>query len=113
MKLSTKSCVPCEKGTPALADAAVTALLGEVVGWTATKAAPGKPRQLEKRFEFDDFLGSMAFLNRVAAIAEAEQHHPDFSVHYNKVDLSVWTHTVGGLSENDFILAAKIDGVFS
>jgi 4a-hydroxytetrahydrobiopterin dehydratase len=53
----------------------------------------------------------MRFVNRMAEVAEAEAHHPDFTVHYREVDVSVWTHAVGGLSENDFILAAKIDGL--
>ncbi len=111
MSLKDKRCVPCKEGEPPLGDAELALLLPEVPGWAASKPAPDKPRQLQKRFSFPNFLGAMSFLNRVATVAEAEQHHPDFSVHYNLVDMTLWTHTVGGLSENDFILAAKIDAV--
>lgn len=111
MNLRDKRCVPCKAGEPPLGDAALALLLPEVPGWTSTKPSQEKPRQLQKRFVFPDFLGAMSFLNRVATVAEDEQHHPDFSVHYNRVDMTLWTHAVGGLSENDFILATKIDAV--
>jgi len=65
-------------------------------------------RKLTKQRRFADFKAAMVFVNRMAEVAEAEQHHPDFTVHYNIVDITIWTHSVGGLSENDFILAAKI-----
>ena len=65
--------------------------------------------RLSRRFEFRDFLQAMEFVNRVARIAEEEGHHPDIAIHWNKVDLLLWTHKIGGLHENDFILAAKID----
>jgi 4a-hydroxytetrahydrobiopterin dehydratase len=74
-------------------------------------SGPGEPRELHKRFDFADFLAAMAFVNRLAALAESEQHHPDFCVHYSRVDVAVWTHAAGGLTENDFILAAKIDRI--
>jgi 4a-hydroxytetrahydrobiopterin dehydratase len=62
---------------------------------------------------FANFVAAMQFLNRVAEVAEAEGHHPDFCVHYNRVDFTLSTHAVGGLSENDFILAAKINSLLS
>ena len=65
--------------------------------------------RLKREFKFKDFIGAMKFVNRVADLAESEGHHPDFHIHYNKVLIELWTHAVGGLSENDFILAAKID----
>jgi 4a-hydroxytetrahydrobiopterin dehydratase len=68
-----------------------------------------KGTRLSRRFEFRDFLQAMEFVNRVARIAEEEGHHPDIAIHWNKVDLLLWTHKIGGLHENDFILAAKID----
>jgi 4a-hydroxytetrahydrobiopterin dehydratase len=111
MNLKDKTCVPCKEGTPPLDDLAVASLLGQIHGWTADDSAPGRERQLHKRFRFANFVDAMAFLNRVATVAEAEQHHPDFSVHYNIVDVTLWTHSVGGLSENDFILAARLDAV--
>lgn len=101
--LETKQCVPCEGGVPPLDADAVARLLPRVPGWQAEDG-----RKLVRRFLFDDFVAAMAFLNRVADLAEAEGHHPDFSVHYSVVDFQIWTHAIGGLSENDFILAAKI-----
>ena len=105
MDLKRKHCVPCEGGTPALTPEDVSRLLAEVDGWE------GRDGKIHKRLRFGDFAGAMAFVNRVAALAEAEGHHPDFCVHYNRVDLTIWTHAIGGLSENDFILAAKVDGL--
>jgi 4a-hydroxytetrahydrobiopterin dehydratase len=110
MRLNEKRCVPCEGGTPPL-DAETTArLLQEVKGWRL-EAEAGQPPRIAKRFEFVDFLAAMAFVDKMAALAEEEGHHPDFSVHYNRVDVTLSTHAVKGLSENDFILASKIDGV--
>lgn len=108
MNLVDKHCKELPKGTPALSDAESEANLTAVPGWKLERA--GTPR-LTKRFEFKDFLGAMAFVTRLAMVAESEQHHPDFSVHYNRVDVASWTHSVGGLSENDFILAAKLDAL--
>jgi 4a-hydroxytetrahydrobiopterin dehydratase len=84
--------------------------MGEVQDWELVRSA-GQPPRIRKLFKFDDFLGSMAFVDKVAALAEAEGHHPDFCVHYAEVDVTLWTHAVGGLSDNDFILAAKIDAI--
>jgi 4a-hydroxytetrahydrobiopterin dehydratase len=109
MGLTDKRCVPCEGGTPPLDDAATSKLLGQIQGW---KLAPeGGQARIAKRFEFVDFLAAMAFVDKMAALAEEEGHHPDFSVHYNRVDVTLSTHAVRGLSENDFILAAKIDAI--
>ena len=102
MGLESKRCVPCEGGVPKLDDDEVRRLLVEAPGW----AAEGE--KLRRTFLFDNFLVAMAFVNRMADLAEAEGHHPDFCVHYRRVDVTVWTHAIGGLSENDFILAAKI-----
>jgi 4a-hydroxytetrahydrobiopterin dehydratase len=96
---------------PTLDAAAIEKLLGEIDGWQVRAAAAYRPPQLAKGFEFRDFAGAIAFVDRMAALAEAEGHHPDFCVHYSRVDVTLWTHAVGGLSENDFILAAKIDGI--
>jgi len=68
---------------------------------------------LNRRFDFKDFVAAMAFVNRMAEVAEAEGHHPDFAVHYNRVDVTVWTHSVNGLSVNDFILASKLDAALA
>ena len=107
--LAEKHCVPCEGGTPPLDDATIQKLVGQLAGWQRRSEAQG-PR-ITKRFKFKDFVAAMAFIDKMAVIAEAEQHHPDFCVHYNQVDVTLWTHAVGGLSENDFILGAKIDSL--
>ena len=65
--------------------------------------------RLSRRFEFRDFVEAMKFVNRVADLAEQQGHHPDIAIHWNKVDLVLWTHKIGGLHENDFILAAKVN----
>ncbi len=104
MDLKQKKCVPCEGGVPRLEGVVVETMLAQVSGWSLLDG-----RKLQKRFLFDDFVSLMAFVGRVAELAEAEAHHPDFSVHYSVLDFEIWTHAIGGLSENDFILAAKID----
>ena len=105
MALRHRKCVPCEGGVAPLNAAKTKKLLAELSGWTA------KGGRLRKREEFADFEEAMEFVNRVANLAEREGHHPDFCVHYNRVDFTLWTHAIGGLSENDFILAAKIDAL--
>jgi 4a-hydroxytetrahydrobiopterin dehydratase len=114
MELKDKSCTPCEPGTPALDQKTVALLLAEVPGWAVRAPRPndGTPTaRITRRFTFDDFLAAMAFVDKMAALAEEQAHHPDFCVHYNEVHVTTWTHSVGGLSENDFILAAKIDAI--
>ena len=99
--------MPCEAGTHPLEETKVKEMLKEIPSWSL------KDRHLHKKFKFKDFADAMKFINAVAEIAESEGHHPDFCVHYNKVEVEIWTHAVNGLSENDFILAAKIDGIVS
>lgn len=107
MSLRAKHCVPCEGGVPKLGPSDVARLAPEVPGWTV------RDDKLHRAFTFRDFVAAMGFVNRMAEVAEAEGHHPDFAVHYREVQVSIWTHAIGGLSENDFILAAKIDAVES
>lgn len=103
--LREKHCVPCEGGVEPLSRAESKRLLDELDGWDE------KGGKLRKTLTFADFRAAMAFLGRLADLAESEGHHPDFCVHYDRVDLTLWTHAIGGLSENDFILAAKIDAL--
>lgn len=105
MKLSQKNCLPCEGGVPKLTPDEAKELLKQIPQWCL------KGERLQRRFKFKDFKMAMDFLNQVAIIAEAENHHPDFSVHYNQVDMEIFTHAIHGLSENDFILAAKLGEV--
>jgi 4a-hydroxytetrahydrobiopterin dehydratase len=84
----------------------VAAALRSLDGWDARMESS----QLHKHYRFEDFLAAMRFVNALAGLAEAEGHHPDFTLHsWNVVDVTLWTHAIGGLSENDFILAAKLD----
>ena len=103
-RLASKSCVPCRGGIDPLSEPAARRLLEGTPGWTLE----GDGKRLRRSFEFRDFLEAMKFVNRVADVAEREGHHPDIAIHWNKVDLVLWTHKIGGLHENDFILAAKI-----
>ena len=104
-ELVRKSCVPARKGTPPLAPDRVRDYLAAVPGWQLSPDAPRISRELT----FKDFREAMAFVNRVAVVAEAEQHHPDIAIHWNRVTLVLWTHSIGGLHENDFVMAAKLD----
>jgi 4a-hydroxytetrahydrobiopterin dehydratase len=103
-KLASKSCVPCRGGVAPLSPEVARGLLAAIPGWKLEENGT----RLAHHFEFQDFVGAIQFVNRVADVAEAEGHHPDIAVHWNKVDLTLWTHKIGGLHENDFILAAKI-----
>ncbi|MDP2789582.1 MAG: 4a-hydroxytetrahydrobiopterin dehydratase [bacterium] len=111
--LSQKRCVPCEGGVPTLTDSEVQALLPQVPGWSValTEKSGSHVATLQKSMKFKNFSEAMTFLRKVEDIAEAEGHHPDFCVHYNVVNFTLWTHAIGGLHENDFILAAKIDAL--
>lgn len=103
--LLRKKCVPCEGGTPPLAQSEVAAYTQQLtLDWKVT----GNKR-IQHRFTFKNFRKAMVFVNAIAELAETEGHHPDIGIFYNKVDVTLWTHAVGGLSENDFILAAKIE----
>jgi len=103
--LASKSCAPCRGGIPALTPAEADRFRSGVPGWSLEENAT----RLHRRYEFRDFVEAMKFVNRVADVAEREGHHPDIAIHWNKVDLVLWTHKIGGLHENDFILAAKVD----
>jgi len=104
--LKFKRCVPCGGGEPPLERDAIDRLLAQVPLWRYVET----PR-LTRTFRFRDFKEAMGFVNRMADLAEAEGHHPDFFVQWNEVRVELWTHATGGLHENDFILAAKIDGL--
>jgi 4a-hydroxytetrahydrobiopterin dehydratase len=105
--LSERHCVACKPGTPPLLSAEVDVLLGRLSGWTVEEA--GGHQQLTKKYRFKGFKPAVDFVNRIAPIAEAEGHHPDLLVSYGSVIVNLWTHAAGGLTENDFILAARID----
>ena len=104
--LLKKKCIPCEMGsTQSLGKADAQDYLDETPGW----AMDADAKKISKQFKFQDFIGAINFVERVADVAEMEGHHPDIHINYNKVLLELTTHAIGGLSENDFIVAAKID----
>lgn len=105
--LRKKHCVPCEGGMPPLNKEQIAHYAPNVPDWKVA----GDDKKITKEFKFKDFKEAMAFTNKVADIAEAEGHHPDIYIFYNLVKFELSTHAVKGLSENDFILAAKIDAL--
>ena len=107
-ELATKHCVPCEGDTKPMAPTAAEAYLAQVAGWHLVS---GEPLKIARRLRFKDFAQAMQFVNRAAEVAEAEGHHPDLCVSWNRVSLELFTHAIGGLSENDFIMAAKINSL--
>jgi 4a-hydroxytetrahydrobiopterin dehydratase len=105
--LSKQHCVACKPGSPHLNRDEIEHQLRRLDGWTVEEA-DGHLR-LAKAFKFKGFIPGVELVNRIAPIAEAEQHHPDMLVSYGSVTVWLWTHAVGGITQNDFILAAKID----
>jgi 4a-hydroxytetrahydrobiopterin dehydratase len=102
--LESKTCVPCRGGIPPLKGADLSELAGKVKGWEVVKE-----HHVSKTYTFSDFREALKFVNRVGELAEEQGHHPDICLSWGKVAVSIWTHKVDGLTENDFILAAKID----
>lgn len=105
--LAQKKCVACEGGMPPMARAEVDVLHKQIQGWTVS----GDTRWLSKEFKFKDFKEAFDFAGKIADIAESEGHHPDLQISWGKVVVELTTHAIKGLSENDFILAAKIDKI--
>lgn len=106
MDLTAIKCVPCQGGEPTLSDEEVARYLREVSGWFKES----DPNKIVKEFEFKDFKEAIMFINKVADLAEGEGHHPNIYLHdYKKIRIELWTHKIGGLHQNDFVMAAKID----
>ena len=104
-ELAKKKCIPCQGGVPALRGPALEALHRELAGeWKVLEA-----HHLEKEYEFRSYKDVMAFVNQVAKLAEEQVHHPEMYVAFRKVTVKVWTHKIDGLTESDFVFAAKID----
>ena len=102
--LANKHCVPCHGGVPRLKGGEIEPLLAQLQGWRAVEE-----RHLSKEYKFRNFADALAFVNRVGRVAEAEGHHPDIEFGWGYAHVKIWTHAIDGLSESDFILAAKID----
>ena len=102
--LSSRHCVPCHGGVPRLLGEEIAPLLNQLDGWNVVEE-----HHLLKDFKFTNFADALAFVNRVGAVAEREGHHPDISFGWGYAQIKIYTHAIDGLSESDFILAAKID----
>ena len=102
--LATKTCVPCHGGVPRLETDEIERLAGQVAGWEVVEG-----HHLRRRYEFPNFRRALEFVNRVGEAAEREGHHPDVAFGWGYCELTIYTHAVDGLTESDFILAAKID----
>ena len=103
--LKTSHCKPCEGGTPPLPQETIAGYLSTLPGWELTEG------QISRKFEFKNYYQTVAFVNAVAWIAHTENHHPDMEVSYKLCIIRYSTHAVGGLSENDFICAAKVNAL--
>jgi 4a-hydroxytetrahydrobiopterin dehydratase len=110
-KLNQSHCEACKIGSPMVTGNEMKQLMEELNGWTLLQQNGIK--QLVKIYKFDDFSGAMAFANKVGAEAELEDHHPSILVEWGKVAVTWWTHKIGGLHKNDFIMAAKTDQHYS
>ena len=104
MGLSEKTCVPCRGGVPPLSSDQIQPLSAEVKDWNVVNN-----HHIEREFKFPDFKTALAFANKVGGIAEEQGHHPDICLAWGRVGVTIWTHKINGLTESDFILAAKID----
>jgi 4a-hydroxytetrahydrobiopterin dehydratase len=107
--LAAEKCVACRPGAPPVTNAERSALHAEIPAWRV--AERDGVERLERAFTFSDFASALAFTNRVGAVAEAEGHHPAVLTEWGRVTVSWWTHAIGGLHRNDFIMAAKTDAV--
>lgn len=107
MNLASKKCIPCEVGGVALTEGEARQFLAQVEGWDLEKDAT----QIEKEYRFKDFAEALTFVQAIGQVAESEGHHPDIDFGWGRVHVRLTTHSMKGLSENDFIVAAKIDAL--
>ena len=103
-QLADKHCVPCRGGVPPLSSTELSTLHHNVPEWSVVNQ-----HHLHRVFRFPDFQQALAFVNRVGEVAETEGHHPDILLAWGKAEITLWTHKIDGLTESDFIMAAKID----
>ena len=102
--LAERQCVPCRGGVPPLPEDQITKLQSQLDGWEVVAS-----HHLRKEFKFEDFKTTQEFVNRVSKLAEEQWHHPDICYGWGRAEVTIWTHKIDGLTESDFILAAKID----
>lgn len=103
-ELASRQCVPCRGGVPPLAGEEIAVLLTSLSGWEVVNE-----HHLCKEYKFPNYSDSLAFVNRLSDIAEEQGHHPDICFGWGRAEVTIWTHKIDGLTESDFILAAKID----
>jgi 4a-hydroxytetrahydrobiopterin dehydratase len=103
-ELASRQCVPCRGGVPPLPTEEINKLQAQLAGWEVVNE-----HHLRKEYKFEDFKEAQAFVNRVGAVAEEQWHHPDICYGWGRAEITIWTHKIDGLTESDFILAAKID----
>ncbi len=106
-ELATKTCVPCRGGVPPLKGQQLTELHRQVPQWQVVKE-----HHLTREFKFPDFRHALDFVNRVGEVAEQQGHHPDILLTWGRAEVTLWTHKIDGLTESDFIMAAKIDTLY-
>ncbi|MDH3684722.1 MAG: 4a-hydroxytetrahydrobiopterin dehydratase [Myxococcales bacterium] len=108
-ELAERECIPCKGGVPPLAGAELTELLAKLAdGWEVVEE-----HHLEREYTFSDFAEALAFTNGVGAMAEAQNHHPDIFLAWGRVGIVIWTHKIDGLTESDFVFAAKCDRIYA
>lgn len=105
-ELASRHCVPCRGGVPPLKGDEITKLLSQLIGWDVVDQ-----HHLWKKYRFADFSEALRFVNQVGNIAEQQGHHPDICFGWGSAEITIWTHKIDGLTESDFILAAKIDEI--
>jgi 4a-hydroxytetrahydrobiopterin dehydratase len=105
-ELASKQCVPCRGGVPPLQGSEINRLLEQLSGWEVVNE-----HHLKKDYRFANFREALTFVNQVGELAEEQGHHPDICFGWGKVEITIWTHKIDGLTESDFILAAKIDEI--
>ena len=102
--LASRECVPCRGGVPPLGGQEIQNLIEQLEGWEVVRE-----HHLRKSYEFKNFREALEFVNRTGELAEEQGHHPDIYLAWGRVEITIWTHKIDGLTESDFILAAKID----
>jgi 4a-hydroxytetrahydrobiopterin dehydratase len=107
MNLADRDCVPCRGKVPPLAPERSSELLGHLDGWRVVDG-----HHLAKEYRFPDFARALALVNAIGSVAEAQNHHPDLELAWGRVGVKIWTHAIDGLTESDFVLAAKCDRAF-
>lgn len=110
MSLAEGKCIPCRKGDPALTDAEVSDLLSQVPEWELVQV--GGIQRLQRVFKLKNYVEAVAFTNKLAMTAEKEDHHPLIVLEWGRVTVQWWTHVVGGLHQNDFVMAVRTDKLF-